>query len=644
MELRNSYMVIIGVLIVIALMVLWIVISVSKQKYKAGVKAANLDLLVNDPYYKRKKLEYRLIRILLWTSIAGVIVCSSYICARPYYVRQTLEEKYSRDIIICMDVSTSVNDLNLKLTKELQNTVKQLKGERVGIVMFNTSPVLLSPLTDDYEYTCEQLQNINTAIKATDSKFGLLADDWLYWNNFLFSGTLVGNEERGSSLIGDGLLGAVFNFSKYDKHRTKIVIFATDNDPYGEPYASLTEAAQICKKNDIVVYGIGTKSMYNSNMEEMKAAMELTGGKFYLEENALTFKNIVDDIESQSADLIKGKIVIKEIETPQYAYYLLCIFAVCSLLLIILSKQVDIPWAIRQVIAIALVVALFVMYVNPAMYHVYGDDTEIKVKSDLNILFVVDSTISMLAQDYDGEEERLTGVKEDCSKIIDELSGARFSVITFANEAKQLTPFTSNGEHIKNTIYSVYPLGSLYARGTNMNVTKDVILQAIKYGSTDENQKTAVFFISDGEVTTDNMLEPYEELAPYISGGAVLGYGTDKGGKMYLQDPYMDEPEVVMDRTDYPYSEAISRIDEKNLKRIASDLGVSYLNMNETNNLGTILNSLKSDINATYEVIENESDDKEDSQTFRFENDWWLLALGVLGLYSYEAIRLAKKK
>lgn len=101
-------------------------------------------------------------------------------------------------------------------------------------------------------------------------------------------------------------------------------------------------------------------------------------------------------------------------------------------------------------------------------------------KKDLSVLFVVDNTISMLATDYQEGEERLNGVKKDCAYIIDSLYGAEFSVITFDNNAKVLSPFTRDTEFAKNTINFIYPLDSFYAKGTSLNICKDVFINSLK--------------------------------------------------------------------------------------------------------------------------------------------------------------------
>ena len=242
--------------------------------------------------------------------------------AKPYTSRRMQDEKYCRDIILCIDISTSVDYLNENLLDKLKKTVDELQGERFGIVIFNTSPVLLTPLTDDYEYVKDQLDLIAQCLKSRnevnlDDAFSS-GYDWIYYQAYISSGTLIGNEQRGSSLIGDGLAAAAIDFSDADKERTKVVIFSTDNDIQGTPVATLDEAADICVSNNVTVYGVGTKEMTPENKESMKNAVEKTGGKFYLEEESGSFGEIVSSIEKLSKNLVKVRMV--DVETPELLY------------------------------------------------------------------------------------------------------------------------------------------------------------------------------------------------------------------------------------------------------------------------------------------------------------------------------------
>lgn len=181
--------------------------------------------------------------------------------ARPYKKVVVQKESYNRDIILCLDISTSVDDLNLELVKNLKEMVNHLKGERFEIVIFNSFAVLLSPLTGDYEYIIDVLDQLESCLEGHNLGNSKLSDNWLYQSSYLMDGTLVGNEERGSSLIGDGLASTVYNFPNLEEKRSRSIIFSTDNDLEGTPLVTLSQAAEICKENNVTVYGIGTANM-----------------------------------------------------------------------------------------------------------------------------------------------------------------------------------------------------------------------------------------------------------------------------------------------------------------------------------------------------------------------------------------------
>lgn len=317
MELKYAFMIPVGALTVILLLFLQ---RKKKGGYTGGIKIWNLSLLEQEPYFKKKLATYRILRTLMLLSCIVAIIATSTLAAQPYKKVTTQKELYNRDIILCLDVSYSVDALNQELVENLKDTVSNLKEERFGIVIFNSSAVLLSPLTNDYDYILEILDQLKESISYrqsyTDTETDIFSEDvpenWLYLDNYIIEGTLVGSDERGSSLIGDGLATSVYDFSE-EEDRTKIIIFSTDNDLQGTPIVTLDQAATLCKENNVVVYGIGTNEMYDENKNEMQAAMEKTGGKFYLQEESGTVTDIVKNIEKEGKSLIKGKKEIQEI-------------------------------------------------------------------------------------------------------------------------------------------------------------------------------------------------------------------------------------------------------------------------------------------------------------------------------------------
>lgn len=342
MELKYQFMLYAGIILVLAFGFFYFFGKKKQMEFRDGKKLAAVNLIEEEPYYKKRKIAYKVASTLMVLSLMTAALACCVLLARPYKSRKITEQKYSRDIMLCIDISTSVDFLNKNVIKELMQTVENLKTERFGIIIFNTSPVLISPLTDDYEYTIEQLQKIEKALDmrlSTDGIFNHIPDDYLYYNEFISGGTLVGNEERGSSLIGDGMASSIFQFSDKDTERTKVVIFTTDNDPQGESLVSLSQAAQLCEKHDIVVYGVGTKEMLYDNLVEMKQAVETTGGSFYLEEESGSFESIIEDIEKKSTNLVEGNQYVVETEYPFAPFIVLLISTACMFVCMKYSKR-----------------------------------------------------------------------------------------------------------------------------------------------------------------------------------------------------------------------------------------------------------------------------------------------------------------
>ncbi len=196
---------------------------------------------------------------------------------------------------------------------------------------------------------------------------------------------------------------------------------------------------------------------------------------------------------------------------------------------------------------------------------------------NLDVLFVVDNTMSMWALDYNGRKERMEGVKKDVSFIIEELAGSNFGLVTFDDSAHVLSPFTQDMQYIRDLFDTFKSPDSYYAKGSDLSIPYQDIEALLLSSARKENRKTIVFYISDGEITNGRQLKNYSELAQYIDAGAVLGYGSPEGGKMKESYGYS----YVYDYQ--THKDAISKIDEENLGKIAEQLGLEYLNMNSGN-------------------------------------------------------------
>lgn len=253
--------------------------------------------------------------------------------------------------------------------------------------------------------------------------------------------------------------------------------------------------------------------------------------------------------------------------------------------------------------------------------------------NNLDVLFVVDNTISMNAEDYDGNNTRLFAVKKDCKYIIKRLAGARFSLITFNNTAKIITPYTKDFNITSEAIDIIEPIDELYAKGSSLNTPLETILESLKSSEEKGDRIRILFYISDGEITDESSLKSYNSVAKYVNDGAVLGYGTTKGGYMKTKSRWDETEEYIMDYSDYKYDKAISKIDEKNLKSIANDIKIDYINMEKQSN-----------INHKIKEIENLVDKGiESSDKSTYDDTYYFLIIPLIVLILLEFNKFRRK-
>lgn len=321
MELRYPFVIVIGIICIIALFFLN---KKNRDKYKEGIKVANTKYLLENSEYKAVIKKYKFFYYVAFAICIFALLFSFILVSRPAKVETTDSTMYNRDIFLCMDVSRSVNELNEQLVDNLKEVVKNMKGERFGISIFNTSSVLLVPLTDDYEYILDVLDTLKDSLNITNNN-NYTNSKYLYLYNYIMAGTIVGNNDRGSSLISDGLASCVYDFPDLNEDRKRIIIFSTDNESLGTPLLTLKEAANLCKEKNIVVYAVTPNEIKSNDKIELEEAVNITNGSLYTSSKKENTLNIINSIEKQEKSLIKGKKERKTTDVPQIPFIILII-------------------------------------------------------------------------------------------------------------------------------------------------------------------------------------------------------------------------------------------------------------------------------------------------------------------------------
>ena len=299
---------------------------------------------------------------------------------------------------------------------------------------------------------------------------------------------------------------------------------------------------------------------------------------------------------------------------------------ICIGLLAIKRKGIA-PY-IRQVLMVLL---LFAINLRP-MY-ISNEVKVMRQKLNCYCIIVIDDTLSMMAEDYNGSSPRMDGVKADVEYITEQMTGAKFCVIDFNNDVNLVAPFTDDSTYIKSAVNSIYPLADYHATGTNINVAKKLLGQMIDNATILGDGHVVVFFITDGENTDRHTLDSFADIAPGIEGGAVMGYGTDRGGQMHYYDDLYEEYVLVEDKRSYPYEPAVSYIDEDNLRQLSSDLGIPYVHMDDSEDIDPVIED-------ALELLEA---DTEETTKYGYADIYYWFVIPLAALVAYEFISVKRR-
>lgn len=234
--------------------------------------------------------------------VAGVVA------ARPMSVQTVQPVNTSRDIMLCLDVSGSMTEVDVEVLTVFDELLESFEGERIGLTIFNSSPVQIFPLTDDYDFVKKHLQSM---IQSFDYDTPV-PEHWV--------GTLNGN---GASLVGDGLAACTMGFDNPDAERSRSVIFATDNEVNGASIVTLDEAAAYAASQGVRVFALNP--VQGEDTAELADAAEATGGAAYGLRETTTVSDIVALVQEQQATELRGEAQVLWTDSPNLWIVLLSI-------------------------------------------------------------------------------------------------------------------------------------------------------------------------------------------------------------------------------------------------------------------------------------------------------------------------------
>ncbi|MGL4339011.1 MAG: VWA domain-containing protein [Rhodoglobus sp.] len=260
------------------------------------------------------------------------------------------------------------------------------------------------------------------------------------------------------------------------------------------------------------------------------------------------------------------------------------------------SVRLILLWASR----LLMIVLLIIIALRPT---ILGEEQGPSVSGGLEVYFVVDTTSSMAAEDQDAAgaipadpnipRTRLMSVTADIESITEELFGAQFSLVTFDAATVQRVPLTSDTSALNSAASVLRQEVTAYSRGSSIDEPLSLLTELLTEAQAlNPDQRRVLFYFGDGEQTSELPPRSFEQLVPYLDGGAVVGYGTQEGGRMrefvgldpkgFGQNELDDGgdepiPNYIQDYSGDTPVDAVSRIDKKNLEKIARQLDVDYL-------------------------------------------------------------------
>lgn len=277
----------------------------------------------------------------------------------------------------------------------------------------------------------------------------------------------------------------------------------------------------------------------------------------------------------------------------------------------------------RSALVVARRAGIVLAFVLVLLQPGFGERAAPTQLADLEVLVVVDRTRSMAALDHQGGP-RIHGVQQDLVALADELPGARFSLLTFGKEVTLELPFTSDTTTFKTAVETMRLEGVFDGDGSLMDRPLEAMEEVLQRADDQHpDRRRMVVFVADGENTSGGEQRSFEGLEDLVDGGAVLGYGSEEGARMPEADDLSEDEGYIYDFE--TSADAISRIDEDNLRRIADEMGIDYVHRTEPGGMDRVADGFE----ATYALDDDEGRTSEHDLT-------WVFGLLLLGLVLLE--------
>ncbi len=324
-------------LILTIFLVIWMYFAIKKEKRRKEKWAENKLLI--------KMLQGHNKSVILYSGIFIIISFLLLIMALAKPVGEAVPEEgevVSLDIYILLDISKSMyaNDIKPNRLEAAKNAISSfvdnLKGDRVGLVLFAGEAFVYCPLTRDYD-----------AFKT------------------IFERVDVNLARKQGTMIGEAIREAILRFPEKE-NVGRVILLITDGEDHG---SDPEEASREALENKITIFtvGIGSKEgayvpegrdvfgriVYKEkdgervitklNEDILKKIADITGGEYFYAPKEKTLIRVLDKISNLSRERVK---VIKG-GVPEELYHIFLIPGLVSFIMgvLIISR----PGILRKI-------------------------------------------------------------------------------------------------------------------------------------------------------------------------------------------------------------------------------------------------------------------------------------------------------
>lgn len=235
---------------------------------------------------------------------------------------------------------------------------------------------------------------------------------------------------------------------------------------------------------------------------------------------------------------------------------------------------------VKLALRTALFALLIVAYLGPS----FGEAKREVQSVGKDIMICVDLSKSMDA--FDIQPSRLEKIKFEMKKLVESFNSDRLGIIIFSSEAFMQCPLTYD-QNALNLFIETMNTNLVPGTGTDFGPPLRMAMQKLEdpQGAAADPKSKVILLISDGEDFGEETDEIAKEIADKDIKLFALGIGTEHGSQIYAGRTL---------KTDRNGNPVISKLNPASLKKVASQTGGQYFEINESgNDVSRLINTIR---------------------------------------------------